>query len=256
MTRSITSSAYSSLIRRTADKLDTALPAKFDAALDEARAIREATDRIEGSAVAVNAHIITCLRNGKDWRTDTELQALMFERVAAANGIRQAGIDAAEDMVTTAVAQHADAIIGAWANSLEPDTAALAEAAEKITIADLAAADVPDLSRRKLVAVWAKARTAVERFKIAIEGWRIVATATALPRSSDHELFALTDTAPDGVTLGRDIDVWALARAGAPLSLATPSEYHQRVHRHEAMLCEQQLAADEQREHDRKAALR
>ena len=67
----------------------------------------------------------------------------MFERVAAANGIRQAGIDAAEDMVTTAVAQHADAIIGAWANSLKPDTAALAEAAEKITIADLAAADVP-----------------------------------------------------------------------------------------------------------------
>ena len=57
------------------------------------------------------------------------------------------------------------------------------------------------------------------------------------PRSSDHELFALTDTAPDGVTLGRDIDEWALARAGAPLSLATQADYHQRVHRHEAMLC-------------------
>ena len=87
MTSAITGGAYSALIRTTTKKLDTALPASFDAALDQARAVREATAQIEGSAGAVNARIINCLRGGTDWRTDKELQGLMFERVAAANGI-------------------------------------------------------------------------------------------------------------------------------------------------------------------------
>ncbi len=258
MTSAITGSAYSSLIRTTTKKLDASLPTSFDVALDQARAIREATAQIEGSAAAVNARIINCLKAGSDWRTDKELQGLMFERVAAANGIRVAGVDAAEEMIVTGIVEHTEAIISAWSDALAPDIAALAEAAKHIDIADLADADVPQLSRKKLVAVWADARTAVERFKIALQGWGMVAAAARLPRSRDNEPFVMTDSVPDAVTLGggQAITAWTLARAGAPLSLATPAEYLGRLQRHEAVLLQRRREYEEQQEQNRKAALR
>lgn len=232
---SITAGAYVAVIRRTADQLGAPLPSGVDDGLTAARALREETERIEGSAEAVNARIVELLRDGKEWQTDKELQALMFERVAAANGIRAAGIDAAEQMIRQTIADNADAIVATWASAITPDITALALAAQQITVEDLAAADVPTLSRRGLVTVWAEARTAVERLQTALQGWEMLAEAIRLPRNRIHTTLTLAAN-PDPAIVSRDVDVWQLARSGAKLSLATPAEYLQRVSAHDERL--------------------
>lgn len=249
----ITSAAYIAVITGTTTKLAAPLPEPFTAALDQARHIREATNHIEGSGAAVNDRIITCLKNGTDWHTDKALQALMFERVAAANGIRTAGTDAAENIVRDAIIEHTDAIIDTWHQALTPDIAALTDAAQRLTLDTLDAADVPTLSAHGLVTVWANAQTAVGRFNIALDGWRMIVAAHGIDRSRDHEPLAITDT-PNALTLnnGRDITVWTLARAGAHLDLATPAEYMHRVHTHEAAMAERQREAEQQRQRDQR----
>lgn len=200
----------------------------------------------------MNHRLITCLRNGKDWRTDKELQALMFERVAAANGIRVAGDETATDMVAQAVAEHADQILAAWADALNPDATTLADAAQRlhVPVLDAREVDMQLLTRKNLVPVWAEANNAADRFKTALDGWRAIATATHLPRQRQHEPLIYTDAPQSVIDEARtgnrnEATPWSLARAGAKLRLATQTEYLQRVSRYTAEKQEQQRALQE-----------
>lgn len=245
----VSAGAYATLIRTTARKLDTPIPPPFDNALAEAQALRESTERIEGSAGAINQRIINCLREGKDWHTDKTLQALMFDRVAAANGIRAAGADTANELTAQAVSEHGDTIITGWAEALTPDAATLADAAERLDLASLTAGDMHDLSRKKLLGVWADATAAADRFKLALDGWRAIASASQMQRQRDHDALILTDAPQSTIdaarSTGRDLNAWALARVGAPLRLATLTDYMQRVSRY--------VAEQQQRQRDLEA---
>lgn len=246
--------AHATLIRTTSNKLGTALPDAFDKALTEAQALREATELIEGSAAAVNQGIINSLRQGKDWRTDKHVQALMFERVAAANGIRQAGVEAADESVTEALTDQADNIIAAWADALAPDAKTLATAAARLDVADLdpGTVNMHELNRRKLVGVWADASAAAERFKTGLDGWRAVATATHLQWQRQHEGLILADAPQDVIDAARTtnrVTAWSLVRAGADLQLATLTDYMQRVSRYVA--AQQQRQRNQDAKHQR-----
>ncbi|UUO03856.1 hypothetical protein M4D79_14140 [Mycolicibacterium novocastrense] len=245
----VSANAHATLIRTTARKLGASLPEAFEQAITDAQALREATQRIEGNAAAVNQRIINCLRDGQDWRTDKQVQALMFERVAAANGIRQAGEEAATDSVAQAIAEHADTIIASWADALSQAATTLTDAAQRLDIDDLdpREVDMQLLSRKNLVPVWAEANSAAERFTTALNGWRAIATATQLPRQRQHEPLILTDAALsviDGTRTGNrnEATAWSLARAGAKLHLATLNDYTLRVSRYTAEQQERQRA--------------
>lgn len=171
----IAARAYMAVINRVTSQLGAALPPALDTAFTAASGLREAADRIEGSAEAVNARIIDCLKRGVDWHTDKQLQALVLDRVVAANGIREAAAAEAEIIVKAALIENADGIVEAWRAVLADDAAALTAGYDKLHIDDLDGADTLALARRGLVDVWADARTAVERFHIATEGWNMLA---------------------------------------------------------------------------------
>ena len=237
----ITANAHVAVIRTTARKLGTALPAPFDQALADAQALREATRLIEGSAGAVNARIVNCIKQGKDWRIDKEVQALMFERVAAANGIRAAGDQEATDIVAQAVTDHGDTILASWADAITVDAKTLTEAAQRLDVPSLdpGEVDMALLKRRNLINDWAQASSAADRITTARDGWRAIATAVHVPWQRQHEPLIFSDAPQQVIDAARsgnrnEATVWSLARAGAPLRLATIDEYMQRVSRYTA----------------------
>lgn len=227
----IAARAYIAMIKKVTSQLGATLPPALDTAFTAASGLREAADRIEGSAEAANFRIIDCLKRGVDWHTDKQVQALVLDRVVAANGIRVAADAEAEIMVKTALTENADSVVEAWRTVLAPDAAALTVGYEELRIDDLAGADTLSLTRRNLVNVWADARTAVERFHIAIEGWNMLAAGAGVQRVAGCEPLILTDSlTPAEISSVNKPDAWTLTGlTDQPLQLATLAEYRQRA---------------------------
>lgn len=228
---SITGRAYMAVIKQTTSQLGATLPPALDTAFAGASDLREAAGRIGGSAEAINHRIIDCLKRGADWHTDKQLQTLVLDHVAGASGIRAAADAEAETMVKTALIENSDSIVEAWRAALAPDVAALAAGYEQLDIDDLDGADTLALARRNLVNVWAEARTAVERFHIATEGWGMLAVVAGVNRSEGCDPLILTDTLTvTEINSVNKPDAWALTRlTDEPLQLATVGQYRDRV---------------------------
>lgn len=237
--------AHVAQVERTAKTLDVTLPKQFAAAVAKARALKESAERIGGGAAQMNQAVINCLREGTDYRTDPQVQILLAERVVAANGIGQAGANAAGDAITEAVSTHGDEILSAWSAAVASDAATLANAAEHLAdVDDLDHPDVPAIRRggSGRTALWGQAVDAADRIRRASEGWRAIAEILHVPNNPNHAALVLTScispatiAAARAFSRGRKPDAWQLARASADIALAASiGEYMERVAGHTA----------------------
>ncbi|MCV7317273.1 hypothetical protein H7J77_17195 [Mycolicibacillus parakoreensis] len=247
----ITSSrASATLIDSLAGKLGADLPEAYTSALTAARDLRDAASAITGSADAINARILTLLREGKDWHSDKQLTAAMLDRIASGNGIRQAGERESEDQILAAINEHADEILEAFADAIEADAEVLANAAEVLLDTDdLSDPDHVALRRSKQLNTWADAAAAAERIDQAVQAWKAIATACHVQRDPQREVLVFAEATSDQIVAARamtfkgDPTPWTLARLGAPIRLATISGYMERT---AALIAQQQERAREQ----------
>jgi hypothetical protein len=243
----VTAVAHLGQIESASRALDVALPKQFVAAVAKARALKENAERIGGNAAELGQAVLNCLREGTDYRTDPQVQALLTERVIAANGIGQAGADAAGDMITETVNEHADEVLSSLAAAVDDDAATLASAAEFLSnVDDLNHPDVGAIRRsgQGRTALWGQAVDAADRIRHASNGWRAVAEILHVQNNPNHSMFVLTSCVdPAIIAAARALarngkpDAWQLARADADIALAASiGEYMERVAGHTAAI--------------------
>jgi hypothetical protein len=244
----VSSSATARNIESVATKLSVPLPPAFLAAVEAARILpREAV--LLGDVAELHAAALSAIRSGADPGLDKNVQRLTVHRVLAESGIRVAAESWAGDLITEAIAEHADTIVTGWATAIQSDADTLHAAADQLDQADLNAADPVMLKRSNLLGVWADCTSAAERCDAALGGMRALLTAMHVPHAAAVNALMLAPTADlDTVkavaaSVGRGpLTAWDIARSHAPLKLATIAEFRAGIAR---------LAAeDQQRETD------
>jgi hypothetical protein len=251
----ISASAKSRLIEDTATKLHCPLPKAFAQALTEARALQPAAAELEGQVAAMNAAAVSAIRQGKDPGADPNVIRLATLVTLGNNGIRHFAADFANDAISVAIVEHADAITASWASAVDDDLAVLTAAAEKLDVPVLDAADPLLLRRAGLLNDWAGASGAAERGSVALAGMRGVLSAIAVNYDkSDLVLVLAPDADLDAYQTANSlagpnqINPWIIARSGAPMRLATVSEFMAAIGRVNAAHSEQQRRLDEAEE--------
>jgi hypothetical protein len=251
----ISASAKSRIIEDTATKLDCPLPKPFAQALAGARVLQPAAAEIEGQVAAMNAAAVTAIRQGKDPGTDPNVIRLATLVTLGNNGIRHFAADFANDTISVAIVEHADAITASWAAAVDADLTVLAAAAEELDVPVLDGADPLLLRRAGLLNTWAGASGAAERASVAMAGMRGLLSAIAVNYDkSDMVLILAPDADLDAYQTANSlagpnqINPWIIARTGAPMRLATVSEFMASIGRVNAAHAEQQRRLDESEE--------
>ncbi len=255
----VTGRALVQIIGQSAAKLGVPLPTKISDQLSQATALVTAAEQISGTAL--KGAVLDALAAGRDYHDDITIRGLLLDHVLVhQTNINNAARTRSDDDLTTAVVEHADTILTAWAAALEPHCDALRAAAAALP-ADLT--DTQAIINRGAEAMrhWASAQEAITLWAAAIQGFTMLAMASRITVADTALVMAPVDAADlerariTAQREGKPIDAWTLARQGIALRLATLSDYMERS----ATLDQQRQAAartadDEQQVH-RKAAL-
>ena len=189
----------------------------------------------------------------RDPGTDPNVQRLAALVTLSGNGIRHYAVGYASDLITTAIAANADAILTGWGEAIRGDLDVLQGAAEVLDVPKLDAADPLLLKRANHLGVWADATTAADRADLALAGVRTLLTALHANADPEYRVMMLApDCSLDNFieanarTGPRDLNAWIIARTGAPLRLITSvTDYTAAAGRISAARQEQQRQADE-----------
>jgi hypothetical protein len=155
--------------------------------------------------------------------------------VIGSSGIRQAGVDKADEMVTHAIGAHVDQILTGWREPLRPENETLHRAADQLDVADLNTADTAICQRHGHLELLGAAHASHARIGTAAEAPRVIATATGVPNRCEHAPLVLTDA---DIRVVESINAaarpasptpWHVVRIGASPKLPTLTEFGQRV---------------------------
>jgi hypothetical protein len=256
----VSASALAANIAATAQKLGTALPGSYVAEIDSARKVVTASGELDGHTAAMNAAAMTALREGRDPGADPNVQRLAALVTLSGNGIRHYAVEYASDIVTTAIAAHADTVLAGWGQAIAGDLQVLMNAAEVLDVSKLDAADPLLLKRANHLGVWADATTAADRADLALVGVRTLLTALHANADPEYRVLMLAPECSldnfieaNARTGPRDLNAWTIARTGATLRLVTSvTEYQQSCARITAARQQQQLQADADQAKDQK----
>ena len=249
----ISASALARTIESTATALGTDLPKTYAAELDSARKVVTDSGEIDGHVASLNAAAVTAIRENRDVGADPNVQRFAALVTLAGSGIRQYAVDFANDLIVTAIAAQADAILTTWSTAITPACNVLMAAAEQLDVPKLDGAEPLLLKRAGHLNLWADAVSAAERADIALVGVRAIFTALHISPGPDYRLLQLAPDASIDQFAGanaasgpRDVSAWSTARSLAPLRLvASVSEYTQSCARISAAQQEQARQADE-----------
>ena len=249
----VSASALAANIAATAHKLGTDLPKQYVAEIDSARRVVTASGEIDGHTASMNAAAMTALRENRDPGADPNVQRLAALVTLSGNGIRHYAVEYASDIVTTAIAAHADTVLAGWGEAIRGDLDVLQGAAEVLDVPKLDAADPLMLKRANHLGVWADATTAADRADLAMTGVRTLLTALHANADPEYRVMMLAPDcsldhfiAANARTGPRELNAWVIARTGAPLRLITSvTEYTAAAGRISAARQEQQRQADE-----------
>jgi hypothetical protein len=248
----VSASALAANIAATAQKLGTALPEQYVAEIDSARKVVTASGELDGHTAAMNAAAMTALREGRDPGADPNVQRLAALVTLSGNGIRHYAVEYASDIITTAIAAHATAVLAGWGEAIRGDLQVLENAAAVLDVSKLDAADPLLLKRANHLGVWADATTAADRADLALVGVRTLLTALHANADPEYRVIMLAPECSldnfieaNARTGPRDLNAWTIARTGAPLRLITSvKEYTEAAARITATRQEQQAQAE------------
>lgn len=244
----ISSAALAATVTNAATQLGATLPAAYTAAVTEAKDLARRSGELGTDPGALYHVALVALREGRDPTTDPAVQRLATEQTLA-DGIRVAGAAMASDLVSQAITDHSDGIVTALGKSVAADLETLATASAMFHFADINGADLTRLRRENALSQWADATTAAERVDQALTGARAVLAATHTDYGPDADALMLAPEATaDQVAAasggrGRP-GAWQIARTGAALQLATPTELAGAVARFNAAELARDIAAD------------
>jgi len=249
----ISSSAITSNIQSTADKLGAPLPPAFLSAVTAARALPPGADEMTGSTEALHAAALAAMSAGKDPADDKTVQRLSIQHTLSLSGLRAAAEELAGDRITEALQAHADEIVGAWSAAVQKDLDTLTEAAKTLDLEDLDAAEPVLLKRSGVLNTWAEATSAAERVDVALAGMRGLLAALRIPHSYAIDGLLLTpdanlDTvrAIAAASNRGNLKAWPTTRAAgsASLRLATVAEFRSGTARLNAELQSREVESD------------
>ena len=250
----VSASALARSIEVTAQQLGNIdLPKQLVAELDTARRVVTESAELDGHTEAMHAAAMTALREGRDVGADKTVQRLAAIVTVSTNGIRHYAVEYASDIITTAIAAHADTILAGWGEAIRGDLQVLENAAEVLDVPKLDTADPLLLKRANHLGVWADATTAADRADLALTGVRTLLTALHVTTDPEYRVLILAPDctldnfiAANAASGPRDTNAWAAARTRAPLRLVTSvSEYQQAATRITAARQEQHRQADD-----------
>jgi hypothetical protein len=248
----VSASALAANIAATAKKLGTALPGSYVAEIDSARRVVAASGELDGHTEAMHAGAMTALRENRDPGADPNVVRLATLVTLANSGIRHYAVDYASDIITTAIAAHADTVLAGWGQAIAGDLHVLMNAAEVLDVPKLDDADPRMLKRANHLGVWADATTAADRADLALVGVRTLLTALHANTDPEYRVLMLAPECSlnnfieaSARTGPRDLNAWTIARTGAPLRLVTSvTEFTEAAGRITAARQQQQAQAD------------
>lgn len=235
----ITPRFYVTQIRNAAHTIGVPLPPTLTKQLEQADALVHAAETMLGTSGDLNSAILDAIEAGRDYHNDPAVQRTALDRMIAnfqSHGVTEAAHARAMQRRRDALTEHADDILQAWADAVEPHSAALAAAAAGLPTHDLA--DTATIIAAGLDAVqhWNDAQHAIKAWDAAASGFAAFAAAARVNTDNQrHLLFTDADTATvrPALTTARQADAWTLARHGIPLDLATLNTFTARVAAHQ-----------------------
>ena len=218
-------------IRTTAKRAGIALPAELEHTIEEAGRIETAlpapdrrtlTEAVAAAALA-----------GKDPATDKAVQRELFAYQLAQTVPSTTLGQVADDRRARAFAAHADAIIEDLVEAVDEMDTILTEAREVLPALDLRNPSQASRVSPAQAQAWARARDAAARFEHVVQCWSMLVRLT---RAADvtpiyRALIAAPLSLEELHALGHNPNAIDVLHAGHALSLATPTEYRERVER-------------------------
>lgn len=231
----ITPRFYVTQIRNAANTIGVPLPPALTKQLDQADALVRTAETMVGTSGDLNSAILDALEAGRDYHDDPAVQRTALDRMIAnfqSHGVNEAAQARAMQRRRDALTEHADDILGAWADAIEGHSAALAAAAAELPTHDLA--DTATIIAAGLDAVqhWNDAQHAIKVWDAAASGFTAFAAAARVDTGQRYLIFTDSDAAAVKHA-GRQVDAWTLACHGVPLNLATLETFAARVAAHQ-----------------------
>jgi hypothetical protein len=126
----ISARTHAQAVERAADVLACPLPTPYVEQVAEAQAFADAAAQVGASAEDLNSAVLDAIEQGRDYHSDKTVQRLMLDRLLTSQSIGERARTRVDQLLATALADHADSILAGWADALDTHTAALAVAAE------------------------------------------------------------------------------------------------------------------------------
>jgi hypothetical protein len=238
----LSAASFALTVARSAEKLNVELPDEYLDELAHADEVAAVVSGISATKVGeLHNAVIDAVSAGRDYRTDQNVTRLFVASQIAASNIDQTARGRADNELRETLVEFADDILTGWADALEPQTAALAAAAEAFPGLDLNNADAAVERGGDFMRHAHAVQVAGRAWAAAVEGFGALATVARVSRSGQPALiytpapaaeFALAVEAAR--TEHTDISAQILSRHGVPLRLATLADYRQRAATFEA----------------------
>jgi hypothetical protein len=233
----ISTGTHASTVARTAEILGVPLPAGYVEQVAEADAFTAAVARIAVATDQLHAAVFDAIEKGIDYHTDTTVQRLALDRLLTSENIGAPARTRSDQMLKAALADWANDILVDWADTLEPQSAALV-AAVNAGLRNLKdTAGVIAKGGENMVKLH-QAQVAVNAWAAAVNGFYALAIVSRVDYAGDVSVAIrtparLADLEP-AFAMARDekredVDAWTLARCGIPLELATLGDFMSRA---------------------------
>ena len=248
------------VVQQTSALLGVKLPKRFSDDVAAASAVLNAAEEIGDSSAALNAAVLDAIAEGADYRTDPAVTGLLLDAaLVRVTGIGEAARARADQTIANALIAHADPILSAWRDALEPHTQTLTVAVDAVptNLDDGAAVKA---AGDRAMNLWGPTQPPQ------VLGRASRRVHSVSPHRADHrqqgqrghphrrDFDILEPVEVEARTTGVRIDAWMLARHGVPLSLARIGTYMERVAVHEQQRQAVALQA-QQRANSRAASL-
>ncbi|NES28950.1 hypothetical protein GCE86_19665 [Micromonospora terminaliae] len=186
---------------------------------------------------ALRAAVAAARDAGQDPATDETVRTELARQQLASLNLGQLPDGRAGQRLADVLHKHTPAILADLAQVVEQGDAVLARARK----AGVNPAEAYVNGAGQRVELWEKGQEALTRITHAAKIWGLLVAAFRLAeRDPRRRALALADLTPEQLFALDGRDVIAAARAGHPLSLATPEEYTQRCRRIDQHLAEQE----------------
>ncbi|MGE2718505.1 aldehyde dehydrogenase [Mycolicibacterium celeriflavum] len=223
-------------VANAAATINVPLPPAFLKKVDQAEAFTDAAKQTVCTDSKLHAAVLVAIEEGRDYHADERIQRLALDCQLTSQNILAAARIRSEELVTAALKDHADDILGSWADALDEHSARLVAAAEAgLNLNDAAGAVARGGDNMQHLHA---AQIAVKAWGVAIHGFGTLAAVggvTLSPRTAPlvltparkTELVPAVDMAREART---DVDVWTLTRCGIVLRLcASLGEFRERA---------------------------